>query len=450
MSHRSPGAAKRTAARDAAASTAARGTAARVAALLRDGRREEAAALTAELLEGRFSLEVAGVEFTLDEYSLNSVSGRVRIAGGGERFFKYHQEEGEEGNVAEYYRARLLATAGLPVEEPLAACTEPGNQIALYELRQEPRLADICLELERAAGRAATLPPALAAARRELDRVSGEVAVARLAAPTPASAQAAIHQLFHHRLTAGGAFPGGRWARFYAADPGFARLARCRWRVNGVEYRHTLGELASAAAVRLEPARLAAEAVTTAHGDDHQGNVWVIGDWRAGPARLRLFDAAFAGDDLPALLAPVKATFHNALAHPFWLYHPAEADRELHVEWSIRGERVELEHDATLSPLRMEVLHSVADLVWRPLLGELAARRLLPDDWRELVRLALFCCPTLVTDVRAVARPQPVQMLGLALAAVAGSEPLAGEDLLADTFAGLAPPRRNATGAAPR
>lgn len=401
----------------------------RIRALVRAGAIGEAADTAAGLITEAFGLPVATVELTLDEYSLNSVSGRVRFADGHLEFFKFHSEEGEEAHVTEYYRAQLLADAGLPVELPLRVAGAPGRQIALYELRTEPRMADVCAELERGDGR---LPAELAVARRALDRVTGEVAV-RTLRPGDPGARPAIHQLFWRRLTdAAGRFPGGRYRAWYSSDPAYAELADRRFVINGVEYARTLGEIAADAARLLDPAVLAAGPVVTAHGDDHQGNVWVF--TQQDRPELRLFDPAFAGADLPALLAPVKATFHNVFAHPFWLYHPGEASGRIGVEVSIGDQVIEVSDDAGLPPLRREIGDSIAGLVWVPLLRELARRGQLPPDWRATVRAALACCPLLVTNLLgppgklAAERPEPIRYLGLARTVMAGSEPVNGED----------------------
>lgn len=401
----------------------------RIRALVRAGAIGEAADTAAGLITEAFGLPVATVELTLDEYSLNSVSGRVRFADGHLEFFKFHSEEGEEAHVTEYYRAQLLADAGLPVELPLRVAGAPGRQIALYELRTEPRMADVCAELERGDGR---LPAELAVARRALDRVTGEVAV-RTLRPGDPGARPAIHQLFWRRLTdAAGRFPGGRYRAWYSSDPAYAELAGRRFVINGVEYARTLGEIAADAARLLDPAVLAAGPVVTAHGDDHQGNVWVF--TQQDRPELRLFDPAFAGADLPALLAPVKATFHNVFAHPFWLYHPGEASGRIGVEVSIGDQVIEVSDDAGLPPLRREIGDSIAGLVWVPLLRELARRGQLPPDWRATVRAALACCPLLVTNLLgppgklAAERPEPIRYLGLARTVMAGSEPVNGED----------------------
>jgi hypothetical protein len=419
-------------------------TAAGIRELVAAGDRAAAAEAAGRLIADGFGQPVAAVELTVDEYSLNSVSGRVRFTDGHTEFFKFHAEEGEERSVAEYYRARLLAEAGLPVDVPLRVATEPGRQIALYRLRTEPRLADVCADLERTEGPAARLSPELAAARRSLDAAIGSVMLATLRPPTASSATTAIHQLFHHRLTGGtGSFPGGRYQTWYLDDSAYAGLADRRFRLNGVTYALTPRQLAERAAVLLDPGALAALPVVTAHGDDHQGNVWVVPGRRGvEPGRrvevrpikqspeLRLFDPAFASDDIPALLAPVKATYHNVFAHPFWLYHPGEAAQRAGLSVRDDGDVVAVDFGGPISDLRRQILDSVAELAWAPLLSALAARGELPANWREIVRAALFCCPLLVTNLLSPARPAEVRLLGLAQAVLAGSEPDDGTDPL--------------------
>jgi hypothetical protein len=85
--------------------------AAGIRGLIAAGDRAAAADAAGRLIADGFGQPVAAVELTVDEYSLNSVSGRVRFTDGHTEFFKFHAEEGEERSVAEYYRARLLAAA---------------------------------------------------------------------------------------------------------------------------------------------------------------------------------------------------------------------------------------------------------------------------------------------------------------------------------------------------
>lgn len=417
------------------------GAASMIRWLLLAGRYEHARVLAARLIGGAFGQPVESVSFTMDEYSLNSVSGRITLGDGSERFFKFHTEDGETGHVTEYYRGELLAAAGLPVERPLAVSNVPGRQVALYELRTEPRLADICLDVERSEGSLARLPEGLMAARRALDYASGQVAVITMRPPEPASAGAAIHQLFYHRLAEpAGHFPGGRYLAWYFEQPGWSDLAARRWRINGVEYASTLAEIVASAAELLRPETLAELPVVTAHGDDHQGNIWVLGADAADPedayraAKLRLFDPAFAGTDIPVLLAPVKATFHNALAHPFWLYHPEEAASRFKVRVRLTEGEISVDDDALLAPMRQEILSSLAELIWRPLLATLRDRGELPANWRAIVRAALACCPLLVTNLIATPRPKAARFLALSRVVQAGSEPAGGGEDVVSRF----------------
>lgn len=399
---------------------------------LRAGDEETARRLVLPVLESLGRGRAGALRFTSDEYSLNSVSGRVRLGDDPVRFFKFHAEEGEGEQVQEYYRAHLLHDAGLPVETPVAVRTTPGEQVVLYEVREEPRMADVCLDLERAQGASsAILPDDLEGARRRLDATIGTVAVATLAPPTTASADAAIHQLFWHRLTDDdGTLGGTRFGAWYAGHPLWRRIAGKRWRIGDVEYALPLADAVADAALLLRPDVLARGPVVTAHGDDHHGNVWCRRD-ESGRPYLTLFDPAFAGADVPALLALVKPTYHNALAHPFWLYHPDEVSP---VEVDESDDCVHVTAATRLSPLRQAVLDSVVDEAWTPLLQAMAARRLLPPGWRRTVRLALMLCPLLVTDLLAPRRSPAAQLVGLMHAAAAASEPVVGTDPLTEAL----------------
>jgi hypothetical protein len=79
--------------------------------------------------------------------------------------------------------------------------------------------------------------------------------------------------------------------------------------------------------------------------------------------------------------------------------------------------------------------------LWRPLLSELKGRGMLPDDWRRVIRLALFLCPTLVMNLRAGAvTHNPVSsLIAFSVAAMVGSEPEDGADIVSDFLDGIAP-----------
>ena len=155
-----------------------------------------------------------------------------------------------------------------------------------------------------------------------------------------------------------------------------------------------------------------------------------------------MFDPAFAGNHIPALLAEVKTTFHNVFAHPLWLYEPAEAATRYHATARRDGSTLNIEHDWQPSTVRLGLLHLKFAQIWRPLLALLAERGLLPEDWRRVVKLALFLCPTLVMNLRAGAEGgshNPVSSaIGLATAVAMGAEP-DRPDVLSSLLDGVTP-----------
>lgn len=396
----------------------------------------EAERLLAALLRDLFTIEARNVTINHDQYSLNSLNGFFETDEGA-FFFKFHQEEGEEAMSGEYYRADILAKAGLPVDQPLLMSVLPGEQILVYRRRTDPRFSDVLRALDLKDDAAARTRAA--EAERMLSEAVLKVYLDTLH-PVSAAEVAAepIHRLFYERLVdaPAGNYPGGRLARFYAGQdfvlPGLTlnwdRLSRCRFIVNGIEYRDGIGALFDAAHERLAPSRLTDAGGVVAHGDAHNANVWY--EERGGSARLSFFDPAFAGENIPTLLAEVKTTFHNILAHPFWLYDPAMAAERYRASAVLDGDRLHVTMDFEPSPVRRALLDVKAEAMWRPLLSALQARNMLPVDWRRVIRLGLFLCPTLVMNLRAGATSHnPVSsLIGLSVAVMAGSEPVAGED----------------------
>jgi hypothetical protein len=92
--------------------------------------------------------------------------------------------------------------------------------------------------------------------------------------------------------------------------------------------------------------------------------------------------------------------------------------------------------------MRREFLESKRDLLWRPLLASMKARGLLPDDWRETLRAALFACPTLVLNLlgdAAKPRPAGVVLLSFALSLAMGSTPVDQRDVFSEFIDGISP-----------
>ncbi|KQW24257.1 hypothetical protein ASE36_21600 [Rhizobium sp. Root274] len=411
-----------------------------------DGQAER---MLADLLRDLFKIEPRNVAINHDQYSLNSLNGFFDTDDD-QFFFKFHQEEGEEAMSGEYYRADILARAGLPVDQPLLISVLPGEQILVYRRRTDPRFSDVLRALDLKDD-----PPARAKAveaERQMSEAVLEVYRETLHAVTPQNVAAEpIHRLFYERLIdpPTGSYPGGRMASFYVgkefAFPGvtldWQALSRLPFEINGVKYRDSLGVLFNEAHERLNPVRLADAGGVVAHGDAHNANVWY--EDHGDTAHLSFFDPAFAGEHIPTLLAEVKTTFHNILAHPFWLYDPALASEHYTAAAILDGDLLRVTTSYEVSPVRRDLLSVKAEAMWKPLLTDLKARDMLPEDWRRVVRLGLFLCPTLVMNLRAGATSHnPVSSLvGLSSAIMAGSEPVAGQDMLSRFFDVIDPDR---------
>jgi len=408
-------------------------------------------AAAAEVTLGRlvaeaFGLEVAAVSFRRDGYSLNSANGVLRLSDDRRFFFKFHQEDGEEDTLEEYYRAELLHEAGYPVDLPVHVCHQVGRQIVLYNESPYPRFADVCREADQGAIAAAPL----IAAQERLDDLVLKRAVATLHEASAADdAAEPIHQLFYRRLVdrPGDTVPGGRLRRFYGGAtmrlPNvalvFEDFAGRTWEINGVRYDRTVAELFAESRGRLAPGTVDSYAAIVAHGDAHNANLWYRDD-RPQPD-LVYFDPAFAGRHVPALLAEVKTTFHNIFAHPDWLYHPADADRDRAISIESDGSLLRVTHDWRLTPLREAFLRAKVERFWRPWLATLQAHGLLPAEWRRIVRCALFCCPTLVMNLSAGqgGHSERTAALGWAMAVMLGAEPVGDTDIAARFFESIDP-----------
>ncbi|WP_137155452.1 hypothetical protein [Rhizobium sp. FKL33] len=411
---------------------------AEIRALARSDEPRALAQLTA-LLSELFDIAPENLAINHDQYSLNSLNGFFE-ADGQAYFFKFHQEEGEEAMTGEYYRADILARAGLPVDQPVMMSVLPGEQILVYARRSDPRFSDVLRGLDLAPD--ARADAEAVAAEGELNDRLLAVYHETLNPITPAQAQAEpINRLFFERMIepATRQAPGGRYRDFYIGQtfrfPGasldWETFSTAQVTVNDQAYRDTFGALFARAAERLNPIRLADAGGVVAHGDAHNANVW-YSRREAGGASLSFFDPAFAGEHVPTLLAEAKATFHNIFAHPLWLYDPQEAAQRYSASASYRDGVLAFETDWDLSPVRQALLETKAERLWRPLLALLKSRDMLPDDWRETLKLALFLCPTLVMNLRAGAASHNdiSSAIAFSVALQMGSEPLGDGDRL--------------------
>jgi len=135
--------------------------------------------------------------------------------------------------------------------------------------------------------------------------------------------------------------------------------------------------------------------------------------------RYLYFDPAFAGRHSP-LLDVIKPLFHNVFAT--WMYFPSEIAHDLQLTVSRDDMTIIVEHNYTLTPVRKEILQTKVEHLLRPLIAELRARDALPTNWKEIIQLALMCCPLLTINLLDGERmPPSICWLGLLLAIQTGN-----------------------------
>ena len=352
------------------------------------------------------------VTLTPKPVSLNSFNGFYR-AGGEEYFFKTHVEE--QGVLQEYYHAELLRRAGYNIVLPLRTLHEEGQQMVVYPVVRWPVMFDLMRALET--GHADIPQETLVAAeQRECERLLSIYRSTLAATSAAENVRAPIHQLFWHRLV------GGRFQSFYVGKPvplpggetniPFDELLHYRWVINGVVQPHTLGELIECALVVLHPEQAAMTVI--GHGDAHFGNVFL-----ENRRDYLYFDPAFAGRHSP-LLDLVKPLYHNVFAT--WMYFPQEIARELHISVHLQDGTARVEHDYALTPIRWAILRTKLERLVKPLVENLRERGALPENWQEVLRLALLCCPLLTVNLLDGQRiPAAISWLGLSQAVQLGN-----------------------------
>ncbi len=375
------------------------------------------------------------VELQPKPESLNSLNGFVTYDSGERYFFKTHTEENEK--VSEYYNAEELAKSGYPVITSKQITQKVGKQIVLYQIITYPTLFDL-LKIEEDKGTA----PASDTTRGIL--LSGQIAMDKLVyeiysknlgtATVEEHAKAPIHQLFFHRLA-----EDGRVGLFYknknlnleSTSIPFETLSAMHWTINGVEYSQSLNEIIERSRNLLKPTKAP---IVPGHGDAHNGNIFV--DLKH--AKFYMFDPAFAGKHHP-LLDLTKPLFHNIFAR--WMYYPDQVLQEFSLDFKIRDNSINIEHDFKPSDLRLEHLRTRVENVLRPTVALLKEHGALDDNWRSFMRSALFCCPFLTVNLFSdyVANgtlseryKPPIKLLGLAMAVELGATEHKGSSTLTD------------------
>ncbi len=373
----------------------------------------QAEALLKSLIRELFPLDVQSVELRPLAVSLNSFNGFLYLADGQRLFFKTHTEP--DNVIGEYYHAALLSEVGYPVIQPIFSSTEAGKQLLIYKVIDDPSVFDVAWAIE--CGEEQHLD-ALTVAQNAADKHLFELYMASLyQQDAEEAAQAAVHQLFYHRLT------GGRLARFYDdvdihLPSGVFPMAKIRgvhWNINGQEYSASLDDLIGEAIRLLNPAQ--AGPAIIGHGDAHNGNVFFDEQVR----KLTYFDPAFAGKHHP-LLDLTKPLFHNVFA--MWMYFPSEKQAQTAIQLDISDDHVwNISYDYALHPVREMFLDSKVRHTLVPILEHLKSAGMLSADWRAYLKAALFCCPLLTMNLADPAKfPPEISLIGLAMAIEMGAE----------------------------
>ncbi|MFZ4814221.1 MAG: hypothetical protein ACOYL5_06790, partial [Phototrophicaceae bacterium] len=387
--------------------------------------RSAAEALLVGFIQDTFDLAVIGVELRPLAVSLNSFNGFLTLADGRSLFFKTHTEA--DNVIGEYYRAGQLADVGYPVIRPLYSSTDAGKHLLIYERIQSPSVFDVAWQIENGDDNQLA---ALIQAQQATDDRLFELYQATLAEQSAAdNAQAAIHQLFYHRLT------GGRLDRFYGEgtqlklptglEMPMSLIRDATWTINGQAYTETLEQIIRRAIGVLNPAQAGWSVV--GHGDAHNGNVFLTD--HDGTPSLLYFDPAFAGRHSP-LLDLVKPIFHNVFA--MWMYFPKEIHQRVSLSLQVAADnRWAIQHDFSLHPVRQMFLNSKVQRVLIPTVVQLKAQHGLPNHWREILKLGLFCCPFLTMNLADGGRFVPeIALLGLSMAVEMGSESVGERSLI--------------------
>lgn len=386
--------------------------------------RSGAEALLLPFLQDALPYDITTVRLTPSAVSLNSFNGFITLSDGSELFFKTHTET--DTVIDEYYNTELLAKAGYPIIQPVFQSTEPGQQLLVYKVIRDPSVFEVAWKIEQH-GEEHLLPELTAAQGRADDDLMRLYRATWQHQSAEESAEAPIHQLFHHRLTK------GRFARFYGngsyillpdGEHSMREVLGWQWQINGRDYSTSLAEITERATELLTPSQ--AGACIVGHGDAHNGNVFfrVNND----PPSLLYFDPAFAGTHSP-LLDLVKPIFHNVFA--MWMYYPQEKRDSTQISMQLGGNTVHVEVDYALHPVRKMFLQSKIDRVLIPTLRELKNHGELRSDWHEYLKAALYCCPMLTMNLADHEKfPPEISLLGLVMAVEMGATSSSGRSLI--------------------
>lgn len=386
--------------------------------------KEAANKLLKDFLNANLPLNVKDVMVRPLAVSLNSINGFIITEKDEKLFFKTHVEP--QSIIDEYYNSEILAEVGYPVIQPIFNSREWGKQLLIYKFFEYPSLFNVIRDLENNQRQDAQK---IVSIQEKADEDLWHIYEKTLeTSDNSDNTNAPIHQLFYHRLT------GGRYTEFYLGKNiklpkniiNFDDLAKLKWIINGIEFKHNLDELVQLAINYLNPSKTGISSII-GHGDAHNGNIFVD----ENNNDLIYFDPAFAGRHSP-FLDLAKPLFHNVFA--IWMYFPKEVANELNMNYEITNNSIIIEHDFIPNKVRIDLLRSKIQKVLKPLLHQLKSKNCLNEKWLEYLKMALFCCPFLTMNLSDTNKfPPEITLLGLAMSIEMGSTNLGTHKSLLDS-----------------
>jgi len=395
-------------------------------------------------VENKFNLDLLEVKINPSAVSLNSVNWFIVYRNWKQDFFKFHSEEWEEILVWEYYRAWVLEKAWFDVISPKYESSKSWEQFLIYKKIEDPTLYDYMWEIDKELLECKKLKRnkyyqriekvclpiedrinKILKAEKQLNNKCIEIAKKTLKIVSNDKVEnESIWQLFYWRLESDKSIP--RIDLFYKNKDiilvnwnkiNFEEFKNYNWVINWRKYKQSLKEIIFDAKQLLNPKNSKNWPVITAHGDDHNWNKFFRNNWI-----IQYFDPAFASENIPALLAFIKTTYHDVFAHPLYLYEPKSIEKYLQIEFKIDLENKQIIVDNNFSleehsPFRKELLELKFKTLWKPLINLLKEKNLLIWNEKEFIKKALFCCPFLAVNLINSDRYSPqVSILAMSIA----------------------------------
>lgn len=359
-------------------------------------------------------IEVSNVKVISTPASLNSVSASGTI-NGKKYFFKVHIESGSK-TEEEYKQAELLTEAGWPVYEPSFKGTNYDFPLLAYPWTDDPTLFD------RIAGIYELTEPELSeeetALLQTMNISIGQAEIRELKEVSAREASAApIQMFFARRFETGGRLDD--WYKqgtiFHLPGPEGGRLKLdwnlikdAKWIINGQNYTATLADIIKKARDVLVYSGEDKAWVTTSHGDDHAGNVFLA------KKQALVFDPAAASRINPAVLSDIKALAHNCFLPMGGMYY----DPKIFYEYTYdeTNNTLKVEADFAKSPafeIQKAIARQIIEFRMKPILDVLKQKNAEKKREYERIRAALAGCALLTVNIAELLSQRDKRGIGL-------------------------------------